>query len=112
MFSEDLYVLSPIVPPPGLAPALDGVFPSIEDTVGLHDAVQFARDMGFGGALCIHPNQVAIIHQALKPSPEELHWAHRIMNAASSGEGVFVMDGQMVDAPVIGRAQAILARAN
>lgn len=96
----------------GLAPALDGVFPSIEDTAGLHDAVQFARDMGFGGALCIHPNQVVIIHQALKPSPEELHWAHRIMDAASSGEGVFVMDGQMVDAPVIGRAQAILSRAN
>jgi (S)-citramalyl-CoA lyase len=36
-----------------LAPALDGVFPSIEDTAGLHDAVQFARDMGFGGALAL-----------------------------------------------------------
>lgn len=95
----------------GLAPALDGVFPSIQDTVGLHCAVQFARDMGFGGALCIHPSQVAIIHQALKPALEELHWAQRIMDAARSGEGVFVLDGQMVDAPVIGRAQAILARA-
>jgi (S)-citramalyl-CoA lyase len=96
----------------GLAPALDGVFPSIEDTTGLHAAVEFARDMGFGGALCIHPSQVAIIHQALQPTAEELHWARRIIDAASSGEGVFVMDGQMVDAPVIGRAQAILARAN
>lgn len=95
----------------GLAPALDGVFPSIQDTAGLHSAVQFARDMGFGGALCIHPSQVAIIHQALKPSPEELHWARRIIETASSGEGVFVLDGQMVDAPVIGRAQSILARA-
>lgn len=95
----------------GLAPALDGVFPSIQDTVGLHSTVQFARDMGFGGALCIHPSQVAIIHQALKPSPEELRWAQRIIEAASSGEGVFVLDGQMVDAPVIGRAHSILARA-
>ncbi|MFJ5235594.1 HpcH/HpaI aldolase/citrate lyase family protein [Pseudomonas neuropathica] len=95
----------------GLAPALDGVFPSIQDTVGLQSTVQFARDMGFGGALCIHPSQVAIIHQALKPSPEELRWAQRIIEAASSGEGVFVLDGQMVDAPVIGRARAILARA-
>ncbi|UZE25601.1 CoA ester lyase [Pseudomonas sp. B21-056] len=95
----------------GLAPALDGVFPSIQDTVGLHSTVQFARDMGFGGALCIHPSQVAIIHQALEPSPEELRWAQRIIEAASSGEGVFVLDGQMVDAPVIGRARSILARA-
>lgn len=95
----------------GLAPALDGVFPSIQDTAGLHTAVQYARDMGFGGALCIHPSQVAIIHQALTPSPEQLHWAQRIIEAASSGEGVFVMDGEMVDAPVIGRAHSILARA-
>jgi (S)-citramalyl-CoA lyase len=94
----------------GLAPALDGMFPSIQDTVGLHSTVQFARDMGFGGALCIHPSQVAIIHQALEPSPEELRWAQRIIEAASSGEGVFVLDGQMVDAPVIGRARSILAR--
>ncbi|WP_131109258.1 CoA ester lyase [Pseudomonas sp. Sample_10] len=95
----------------GLAPALDGVFPSIQDTTGLLGAVQFARDMGFGGALCIHPSQVAIIHQALKPSLEELNWAQRIIQAARSGEGVFVLDGQMVDAPVIGRAQSIMARA-
>jgi len=95
----------------GLAPALDGVFASIQDGDGLRGAVEFARDMGFGGALCIHPSQVAIIHQALKPSLEELHWAQRIMDGARSGEGVFVLDGQMVDAPVIGRAQAILARA-
>jgi len=93
-----------------LAPALDGVFPSIQDTSGLHDAVQFARNMGFGGALCIHPSQVEVIHQALKPSAEELHWARRIIEAASSGEGVFVLDGEMVDAPVIGRAQSILMR--
>ena len=95
----------------GLAPALDGVFPSIQDTAGLHNTVQFARDMGFGGALCIHPSQVAIIHQALKPSSEELLWAQRIVDTARSGEGVFVLDGQMVDAPVIGRAHSILARA-
>jgi (S)-citramalyl-CoA lyase len=95
----------------GLAPALDGVFPSIQDSVGLRSTIEFARDMGFGGALCIHPSQVAVIHQALKPSLEELQWAQRVIDTASSGEGVFVLDGQMVDAPVIGRAQAILGRA-
>ncbi|MFV3015194.1 HpcH/HpaI aldolase/citrate lyase family protein, partial [Pseudomonas sp. KHB2.9] len=93
------------------APALDGVFPSIKDTEGLHNAAQFAHDMGFGGVLCIHPSQVPIIHKALKPSSEELQWAQRIIEAARLGEGVFVMDEQMVDAPVIGRARSILARA-
>ncbi|MBL0844296.1 HpcH/HpaI aldolase/citrate lyase family protein [Pseudomonas mediterranea] len=94
-----------------LSPALDGVFPAVQDGSGLRNAVLFARDMGFGGALCIHPSQVAIIHQALQPSLEELQWAHRVIEAASSGEGVFMLDGQMVDAPVIGRARSVLERA-
>ncbi|MFJ2386794.1 HpcH/HpaI aldolase/citrate lyase family protein [Pseudomonas koreensis] len=94
-----------------LAPALDGVFPAINDVEGLRTAVQFAHDMGFGGALCIHPSQVLAIHQALKPDAEELDWACRIIEAARSGEGVFVLDGLMVDAPVIARARLILSRA-
>jgi (S)-citramalyl-CoA lyase len=40
-----------------------------------------------------------------------MNWARRIIEAASSGEGVFVLDGEMVDAPVMARAQSILARA-
>jgi (S)-citramalyl-CoA lyase len=95
----------------GLAPALDGVYPAIQDADGLQRSVGYAKDMGFGGALCIHPTQVALIHEALKPGAEELHWAQRILEAARSGDGVFVLDGEMVDAPVIGRARSIVQRA-
>ncbi len=95
----------------GLAPALDGVYPDIADSDGLRESVQFARDMGFGGALCIHPGQVAVIHAALRPDEQELDWAQRVSAAAAGGAGVFVLDGQMVDAPVIARARAILQRA-
>ncbi|HAN54638.1 MAG TPA: CoA ester lyase, partial [Pseudomonas sp.] len=41
----------------------------------------------------------------------ELDWAQRILAAGASGDGVFVVDGQMVDAPVIGRARHLLQRA-
>lgn len=94
----------------GLAPPLDGVYPAIQDTEGLKQAAQFARDMGFGGLLCIHPSQVEIIHTALMPTPEELAWAKRIMDKAATEGGVFVLDGAMVDAPVIGRAKTLLER--
>jgi len=94
-----------------LAPALDSVFPAIQNQDGLRRATQDARDMGFGGLLCIHPSQVAIVHQALMPSPEELDWAQRVLAAGASGDGVFVVDGQMVDAPVVGRARRLLQRA-
>lgn len=94
-----------------LAPPLDSVFPAIADVAGLRRAAQDARDMGFGGLLCIHPTQVAVVHEALLPAAEELAWAQRVMAAGASGDGVFVVDGQMVDAPVIGRAQRLLQRA-
>lgn len=61
----------------GLAPPLDGVYPAIQNRAGLVEAVRFARDMGFGGLLCIHPSQVEPIHQTLMPSPAELEWARR-----------------------------------
>lgn len=95
----------------GLAPPLDSVFPAIADRDGLARTARDARDMGFDGLLCIHPSQVAIVHEALRPTDQELAWAHRVMTAASSGAGVFVVDGQMVDAPVLGRARRLLQRA-
>lgn len=94
-----------------LAPPLDSVFPDIKNLHGLTQAVTGARDMGFGGLLCIHPSQIAVVHETLMPNSEELDWAHRILAAGASGDGVFVVDGQMVDAPVIGRARRLLQRA-
>ncbi|SDI98829.1 (S)-citramalyl-CoA lyase [Pseudomonas flavescens] len=95
----------------GLAAPLDSVFPAIQDQAGLDRASRDARDTGFGGLLCIHPCQIAVVHRALAPSAEELAWARRVLQAGAGGDGVFVVDGQMVDAPVVGRARRIAERA-
>lgn len=94
-----------------LAAPLDSVFPDIKNLNGLAETTVAARDMGFGGLLCIHPSQVAVVHETLMPNAEELAWAQRVLAAGASGEGVFVVDGQMVDAPVVGRARRLLQRA-
>lgn len=94
-----------------LAPPLESIFPDIKDTDGLAKAVANARDSGFDGLLCIHPSQVAVVHEVLMPGTEEQAWAERVLAAAASGEGVFVVDGQMVDAPVVTRARRLLQRA-
>ncbi|MFJ4158114.1 HpcH/HpaI aldolase/citrate lyase family protein [Pseudomonas sp. NPDC089752] len=95
----------------GLLAPLDGVFPAIADAEGLQRAMRHAYDLGYGGALCIHPRQVAVIHAALAPREEELAWARRVVAAseAAQGAGAFQLDGQMVDAPVLLRAQRLLA---
>jgi (S)-citramalyl-CoA lyase len=92
-----------------LPPPLDSVYPSFEDDAGFGAAMRRARDMGMGGALCIHPRQVPVVHTALAPSAEELAWAHRVLSAAESGEAAFKVNGEMVDAPVLSRARRLLA---
>lgn len=91
-----------------LAPPLDTVFPNIDDLSGLARFARDAGDMGFAGMLCIHPKQVAAVHAALAPSASELDWARRVI-AAAGGSGAYQLDGQMIDAPVIARAQRLLA---
>ena len=96
----------------GLPPALDGVFPGVQDTAGLARAASRAQQMGFGGMLCIHPAQVPLIHQAFAPAAAELDWARRVLAAhRDGGPGAFMLDGRMVDAPVIARARQVLAQA-
>ncbi|CAB3709093.1 HpcH/HpaI aldolase/citrate lyase family protein [Achromobacter piechaudii] len=95
-----------------LAPALDGVFAGVQDTAGLAEAASRAQQMGFGGMLCIHPAQVPVIHAAFVPAREELEWARRVIAAhRDTAAGTFMLDGRMVDAPVIARARLVLAQA-
>ncbi|WP_134167436.1 HpcH/HpaI aldolase/citrate lyase family protein [Paraburkholderia caballeronis] len=94
----------------GIGAPLDGPSLQIRDSDALQRASAHARRVGFGGKLCIHPAQVAIVNDVFSASDDERQWAERVVAAACDGAGVFSIDGQMVDAPVIARAQRILAR--
>lgn len=78
------------------------------DLAALEAAAREARQHGFDGATCIHPSAVPILNKAFAPTDDEIAWAERVLAAARSRAGAFVVDGRMVDAPVIARARAIL----
>lgn len=88
-----------------LAPPVDGVTTDLHDSARLEEDVRYARSMGFGGKLCIHPEQVAPVRDGFAPTEAELAWARRVVAA---GDGVSVVDGRMVDKPVLARARHIL----
>ncbi|MGB4582795.1 MAG: aldolase/citrate lyase family protein [Rhodoferax sp.] len=89
---------------------VDGVTPGTQDGAQLQADVVRSRRGGFGGKLCIHPAQVAVVNAAFAPAAAELAWAQRVMAAyAAAGGGVFSLDGRMVDAPVLRLAQHTLA---
>lgn len=89
---------------------IDGVTTAIDDLDVVAAEAARARRLGFGGKLCIHPSQIDPVNRALPPTAEELAWAERVL-AAARGTGAARIGGQMVDAPVIKRAQSILDRA-
>lgn len=94
-----------------LAPAVDGVTVAINDDARLRLDTQRALRFGFGAKLCIHPRQVAVVHEALAPSAEEADWARRVLAAdAQAGGAAVQVDGRMVDLPVVLQARRLLAR--
>jgi citrate lyase subunit beta/citryl-CoA lyase len=89
---------------------VDGVTGDVRDHDRLVADVEASSAIGFAGKLCIHPGQVAPAAAALAPSADDIAWATRILAAvAEADHGVVVVDGRMVDAPVISRAQRIAA---
>lgn len=88
-----------------------GVTPGLDHN-GLVADIHRARALGYGAKMCIHPAQLAAVRDALMPGRQELGWAQRVMAAwqAPNNTGSIQVDGQMVDKPVVLRAQRILAR--
>ena len=93
-----------------IAPPIDGVTPSTIDIARITDDANRAKRMGFGGKLCIHPTQVAIVKTAFMPTDEEIDWAKRVVEADKTSKGGAVkLDGRMIDHPVVLLAQRTLA---
>lgn len=89
--------------------AIDAVFTDFRDLDALRREASDARRDGFDGKAAIHPAQVAVINELFQPSPQELEWAARVLEALDgAGSGVAVVDGQMIDAPHAARARRIL----
>jgi citrate lyase subunit beta/citryl-CoA lyase len=95
----------------GCAAPIDGVTTGIADEDSLRADLVHATALGFTGKLCIHPRQVAPANEFLIPSGAELEWARQVVAAGQSGSAT-AHDGQMIDRPVVLRAEAILARAS
>ena len=95
----------------GLAAPIDGVTVDTRNPERMARDSERARRMGFGGKLCIHPAQVPVLHAAFDPDDAAVAHALRVQQALQlAGGGVCVLDGRMVDAPVLAQVQQTLLR--
>ncbi|KAI1638596.1 beta subunit of citrate lyase [Biscogniauxia mediterranea] len=81
----------------------------------LEDECRDGRGLGFNGKQCIHPSQVDTVQRLFAPDEAEVEWAVRVAvadeKAARAGRGAWTLDGHMIDAPVAGKAKAIVEKA-
>jgi citrate lyase subunit beta / citryl-CoA lyase len=92
-------------------PAYDTIYIEFRDPAAIELRSREARRLGFVGQLAIHPAQIAPIHRAFTPSPEEIRWAERVLEAfrTAPGRGAVQLDGRMLDLPHRRQAERILA---
>ncbi|KAI0101611.1 Pyruvate/Phosphoenolpyruvate kinase-like domain-containing protein [Nemania sp. FL0031] len=119
--SEFLYARSAIATAAraaGLPSTIDLVCTSYKGEEGLarlEEECRGGKAMGFNGKQCIHPSQVETVHRLFAPGEKEVEWAVRIViadeKAANAGRGAWTLDGAMIDAPVVGKAKAIVSKA-
>jgi citrate lyase subunit beta/citryl-CoA lyase len=95
--------------------AYDGAYANIKDPDGYRREAQAARRLGFIGKSAIHPTQVPIANAVFRPTDDEIAHSLKVVEAAEAaaakGVGAFTVNGKMVDAPFVRRAEAILALA-
>ena len=95
--------------------AIDTLHTDYEDDEGLRADTAKTVQLGYDGKLAIHPRQVAIINEAFTPDADRVEWARRVLaakeEADAAGRGVFSVDGEMIDAPLVAQAERTLERA-
>ena len=96
----------------GLENPIDSPWFHMKETEAFRRALERSRRGGFQGRLCIHPDQIAPVNAAYLPTAQEAAQAERIVaafrEAEARGAAAIQLDGQMIDYPVVHRAQAIL----
>jgi len=96
----------------GMEGPLDSPWFHLRDMEGFRRSLERSRRGGFQGRLCVHPDQVPVANDLFTPNADEIARAERIVaafrQAEATGAAAVEVDGQMVDYPIVHRAQALL----
>ncbi len=92
--------------------AFDTVFTNLDDEAGLIRETKLIHQLGFDGKSVINPRQIPIINQIYEPTQFEIEQAQEVITAINvareKSSGVIALNGQMVDRPVVMRAQRVM----
>ena len=88
------------------------MFPNLPDHAGFETETRQARRLGFGGKLCLHPDQVDIANAVFTPTEAEVAEAEKILaafaTAVAGGSASMKLDGRFIDYPIAERARRVI----
>ena len=99
-----------------LEPPIDTVVLQIKDKDRFLQSARRGKQFGFGGKLCIHPDQIPLAHEVFTPSEAEIAHARAVVAAfeaaEAEGSASIQLDGYFIDYPIVYKSQRILALAD
>lgn len=85
----------------------------LADAKGMEDAAVRARDLGYSGKGAVHPNQIPVLNRVFTPAPERIAHARKIIAAFEAADtGMVVIDGKLIEKPVLREMRRIVAIAD
>ncbi|MDP3139534.1 MAG: CoA ester lyase [Burkholderiaceae bacterium] len=95
--------------------AIDQAVTQIQDDALFNRDGATGRAFGYEGKICLNPKQAGLANALFAPEPAVIAHATRLLEAVrahqAQGHGVISFEGQMVDEPLIKRAERVLALA-
>ena len=92
---------------------IDVPYLDLEDPDGMVTAAEQARQLGFSGKGAIHPKQIAALNNVFTPSDEEVARARLVISTFEEADtGLVVIDGKLIEKPVLRDMYRILAIAD
>ena len=92
---------------------LDVPYLDLSNLDGLKSETEQSNKLGFTGRAAIHPKQIPVINEVFTPTEQEIVRAQAICQAfEDSDTGLVVIDGQLIELPVVRSMYRILSIAN
>lgn len=83
---------------------------AFRDDVAVAAEAEMAKALGFTGKAALHPGNVATLNTIFSPSAQEIAHAEKVVELfKASPNGLAVLDGKLIEKPVIRSMQRILA---
>lgn len=92
---------------------IDVPFLDLDDLDGLEREAALCADLGMTGKGAIHPKQLAIIEKHFSPTDVQIERARHIVEAFEKAQtGLLIVDGKLIEKPVLRSQYRILAIAD